>query len=95
MKVCELIMVELSNRTIQVIEKLFQSCNLDEMKQLLISFCADNLPLCEKLSSNELERIRFAAIKLSQGDLIKLYHTVDLAQNDWRDLLWLVILRMI
>ena len=80
-------MVELSDRTIQLIEKLFHGGNLLEADRLLRNDCADNLPLCEKPTPNELERIRFAAIKLSQGDLFKLYYAVDLAQKDWRDLL--------
>lgn len=34
-----------------------------------------------------MDRIRFAAIKLSDGDLEKLDRAIALAKADWRDLL--------
>ena len=34
-----------------------------------------------------LERIRFAVLKLSDGDVEKLDAAVNLAKTDWRDLL--------
>jgi hypothetical protein len=43
--------------------------------------------LCEDYSPNELERIRFAVIKYSEGHLEKLSIAVKLANEDWRDLL--------
>ena len=33
-----------------------------------------------------MERIRFAAIKLSQGNINKLLRAIDEARMDWRDL---------
>jgi hypothetical protein len=35
----------------------------------------------------QLERFRFSALKLSGGKLDKLRQAVELAQQDWRDLL--------
>ncbi len=35
----------------------------------------------------EFERFRFAALRLSNGDLRKLEQAVELAKRDWRDLL--------
>jgi len=34
-----------------------------------------------------MERIRFAAIKLSKGNMLKLLKAIDEARMDWRDLL--------
>jgi len=34
-----------------------------------------------------MERIRFAALKLSNGNVLKLLKAIDMARRDWRDLL--------
>jgi len=34
-----------------------------------------------------MERIRFAVLKLSEGNIEKLVQGIELAQTDWRDLL--------
>lgn len=44
-------------------------------------------PDLENLNQIELERFRFAVLKLSQGRLDILRRAIDLAQSDWRDLL--------
>lgn len=44
-------------------------------------------PFCEKSDEFQLERVRFAVLKLSGGDLEKLRKAVKLAQTDWRDVL--------
>ena len=49
--------------------------------------CGNNLPLMKDKDETALERLRFAALKLSQGELNKLLDAVILAQTDWRDLL--------
>ena len=49
--------------------------------------CGNNLPFMKNKDEIALERLRFAAIKLSKGDLNKLLDAVVLAQTDWRDLL--------
>jgi hypothetical protein len=41
----------------------------------------------EKLNEIELERFRFAALKLSAGSIDKLKEAIALAKADWRDLL--------
>lgn len=81
-------MLELTDKTIRLVNRLFSEGDRYETLDLLKSECGDNLPLvfAAELNSGN-ERIRFAAIKLSQGRLDALYHAVDLAQKDWRDLL--------
>jgi hypothetical protein len=45
-----------------------------EAERLLAHECADNLPFYEDTDEYRLERIRFAVLKLSKGDLDKLAH---------------------
>ena len=59
----------------------------DEVVELLLHQCGNNLPFCENSDEFQLERVRFAALKLSQGDIGRLREAVRLAQTDWRDLL--------
>ena len=80
-------MIELTNKTLQLVTKLFQENDWLEAIDLLKCECAENLYLHDKTIVDGNERIRFAAIKLSEGNLGKLYCAVDLAQKDWRDLL--------
>ena len=54
---------------------------------LLITQCGNNLPFCERSTAKSLERIRFAVLKLSHGDLHELSNAVESAQIDWRDVL--------
>lgn len=49
--------------------------------------CGNNLPFCRNDDEFALNRIRFAALKLSDGDLSKLCKVVEIAKCDWRDLL--------
>lgn len=56
-------------------------------KDLLENECGSNLPFLEKYGPKELERFRFAALKLSAGQLDRLSEAFRLANHDWRDLL--------
>jgi hypothetical protein len=79
--------VPLSPETRRRLELLFAPDQHAEATQLLVDECGNNLPCLERLDMFQLERFRFAALKLSEGDLAKLWYAVDLAQRDWRDLL--------
>lgn len=70
------------------IELLFQLSDRDRVVELLERECSTNLPFLENCEAHELERIQFAALKLSDGDLGKLIEAIRLAQTDWRDLLF-------
>ena len=80
-------MVKLSQATFSHVESLFRTGDIDQAVQLLENDCADNLPFSEDTSPTELERVRFAALKVSGGDLERLVDAISLAQLDWRDLL--------
>lgn len=55
--------------------------------ELLVVECGVNLPLWRGTDPQGLERIRFAALKLSNGDLGELRRAVEIAKVDWRDVL--------
>src|SRR5262249_14951926 len=80
-------MVQLSNRTRARLLELFQPSDVELADSLLVEECGDNLPLMTGANAEQLERIRFAAIRLSEGRLDDLRKAVTLAQLDWRDLL--------
>ena len=54
---------------------------------LLVEECSANLPFLEAATPEQLERIRFVALKLSEGTIDGLCDAIQLAQVDWRDLL--------
>ena len=80
-------MIELTKKTIGLVNNIFLETDKSEVIELLKNECAENLFLDEKSIDNGIERIRFAAIKFSDGNLDKLYYAINLAQEDWRDLL--------
>jgi hypothetical protein len=77
----------LSPKTVEHIDSLFQPGSREAAIELLIHQCGNNLPFCEKSDEFQLERVRFAVLKLSEGDLEKLRKAISLAQTDWRDVL--------
>src|SRR4051812_20607108 len=79
--------VPLSPETHRRLELLFAPGDRPEAAELLVNECGTNLPFLDKSDMFQLERFRFAALKLSEGKLEKLWQAVDLAQQDWRDLL--------
>ena len=74
-----------------ITQKLVDIIYFKSQKTIVINIlnneCGNNLPLCEDWTSKQLERIRFAVIKLSEGQLDKFQYAVKLANIDWRDLL--------
>ena len=80
-------MTTLTPKTNALIEKIFPADKTSAVKRILEDECAQNLPLCKNSTPESLERIRFAALKVSEGNMDKLREAVSLAQLDWRDLL--------
>ena len=78
---------QLSPRTKQLVEIFFSQKDVSEASQWLEEECGNNLPSCGQQDEYGMERIRFAAIKLSKGNLLKLLKEIDEARMDWRDLL--------
>ncbi len=75
----------LSPKTQQWVEVLFPPEHRDEVTSTLGSGCGNNL--WGKSDEFGMERIRFAVLKLSQGDMKRFRNAVALANRDWRDLL--------
>lgn len=80
-------MVALSPKTRAHLEALFAPADLDAAQQLLVSRCGAQLPGMAQASPFDLERIRFAALRLSKGRVRELKSAITLAETDWRDLL--------
>jgi hypothetical protein len=59
----------------------------DEVGRLLTEQCGNNLPFCERNDQFQMERIRFAVLKLSQGSMSELLRAIGVAKVDWRDVL--------
>jgi len=79
-------MTRLSPRTWQLVQAIFPQ-DAAAAGSVLVEECGQNLPFCENYTEYELERLRFAALKLSKGNLSKLHEAVEIAKRDWRDLL--------
>jgi hypothetical protein len=77
----------LTGGTVNRIAQLFSMADRELVSALLNDDCGENLPLLNSSDSAAIERIRFAVLKLSGGDLDALQRAVDLAKTDWRDVL--------
>lgn len=71
----------LSERTRQVVQEMQH----EEVGQFLVAECGTNLPICDDIDEVGLERVRFAVLKLSNGDLDALLQAIQGAQTDWRN----------
>jgi hypothetical protein len=77
----------LSPATQRHVDRLFEPAQRAEAVRLLVEECGNNLPMLESLDAVQLERYRFAALKLGGGSLDGLRQAIALAKTDWRDLL--------
>ena len=80
-------MKRLSETNWKLILHIFSPEYHSKVEQILLDECGNNLPFCTKSDEYELERVRFAVLKLSNGNLNELQRAVDLAKVDWRDVL--------
>jgi hypothetical protein len=76
-----------TERTVAIVRRLFPEAQHDVVCDLLARECGTNLPFCEASSGEDLERVRFAVLKLSGGSVERLRGDIRLAQTDWRDVL--------
>ena len=58
-----------------------------EIVVLLETEIGQNIPFCEEASPEDMERIRFAVIRLIAEDNMCQSAVIQLARTDWRDLL--------
>ena len=78
---------DLRPETLRRIDILFAPENRQAVKTLLYEQCGNNLPGVSQTNTSEIERLRVAALKYSDGHLERLEKAVKLAQRDYRDLL--------
>lgn len=80
-------MVKLGERTERLVEQLFAGESVRAAgRDRLERECGNGIPFCESSGAEDLERIRFAVLKLSDGDIRELDRAIELANIDWRDL---------
>lgn len=79
--------MRLSPGTRRRVDVLFARQDRDTAARLLVEQCGEDLPAWTERDPRGLERVRFAALKVSEGDLDRLRAAVALARLDWRDLL--------
>jgi hypothetical protein len=77
--------IALSAATERRLEAMFAPADRSAARDLLVTRCGDNLPNWQGRDPIGLERIRFAVLKLSGGQLEALALAVDVACEDWRD----------
>ena len=75
----------LSPDTERLIERDFPREQRAAAAQLLLTRCGSNLPLMGETSAADIERVRFAVLKLTGGSIEALPRHVDIANIDWRD----------
>ena len=80
-------MIELTLETKIRIDTLFIGDERNIVAEKLTLECGDNLPLVDTSYIDLAERIRFAVLKLSRGDIKKLDKAISDAAVDWRDVL--------
>ncbi|WP_196138956.1 hypothetical protein [Aliikangiella sp. G2MR2-5] len=80
-------MLELSTRQKIILEKCFSEEDYFDAQSYIEKNAGRTIPFCGNSSPEQLDRIRFAIIKQSDGCLSKLKEGIDLAHSDWRKLL--------
>src|SRR6266446_3685015 len=78
---------KLSPETKRRVELLFRPDDQLQATGLLDLECGHSIPGFKRAPEQDVERVRFAALKVSNGDLGKLREAIELAQLDFRDLL--------
>lgn len=69
------------------VERMFSEPDASFVVELLERECSRGVPGAGSWSAEQLDRLRFAVLKLSRGSLVELQEALDLANLDYRDLL--------
>ena len=77
----------LSFSTLRLVSRLFQPEQCSAVVAKLEVECGHDLPFMNNVTSESLERIRFAVLKLSKGSATELDRAIAIAKVDWRDVL--------
>ena len=76
----------LSPRTKQLVENIFSASHVAEAVERLKQECGNMIPFYEDADEFQMERVRFAVIKLSEDQINKMINAINEARFDWRDL---------
>lgn len=79
--------VELTELVTRKVKRLFPADEQAEAIGLLEKECGRNLPFHEDDNARGLERVRLAVLKLAGGNLSVLREQIEVAKEDWRDVL--------
>jgi gluconokinase len=77
----------LSARTRELVQFLFKPEEQEIAGKMLAEECGQNLPFMKDTDEFQLERIRWAALRIGFGDMDETRKAIDLAKRDWRDVL--------
>jgi len=77
----------LTEKTSKIIRKMFPPEQHEEVRQLLVTQCDNDLSSFPNSDSKQLEMIHLAVLKLSKGHLDELPLLISEGQEDWRDML--------
>ena len=82
-------MTPLTEAVCQKIDAIFPSASRETVRRLLEERCGADLPLTTRFGPDPsaFDRIRFAVLKLSKGDVKSLERQIAAAHVDWRDTL--------
>jgi len=82
-------MTPLTPAVVQKIEALFPTESREAAGRMIAERCGADLPLSTHMGPDPsgFDRIRFAVLKLSRGDLERLQREIEGAHIDWRDTL--------
>lgn len=80
-------MIALSDDTTDRLRRVFPGADAARAETLLLERCGDTLPLVKTSYADLAERIRFAVLKLSGGDIAALERHIANAEKDWRNVL--------
>jgi hypothetical protein len=80
-------LIPLSDDTKDRIRRIFSDADSLRVENILLNTCGDNLPLVSTEYAQLAERIRFAVLKLSGGNIAALEKHINNALHDWRDVL--------
>lgn len=86
-KTKDFVKTALSDETEKRVRMLFNSSEFHAVEELLMSKCGNNLYYEKNYNSEDLERVRFSVLKVSDGDFSKLKEAVELANLDVRDVM--------
>ena len=79
---------KLSPETQRRVDAMYPAEKREEVSRLLVEECGHNIPPSRSDADEfAFERLRFAALKVSNGDVDVLKKAIDLAKEDYRELL--------